>query len=211
MGPDGVPVNPWQILTGRIWTTGELSEGDVAPTLGEFRPQPAGPFLEQIEGLAQLAAAEAGLPGHYFGLRGDQVTSADAIRAMEARLVKRAERRQKSFGRSWSEVSRLIRAARQGVSAWGVEGSFTRWGNAATPTVAATADAVTKYVSAGVVPGNSRPVWDRAGFSPEEQVELARVLAEERALERQVVLAQAAQGVESDEVRVAAVANRPVT
>ena len=46
---------------------------------GLIAPQPPGPFLDQIEGLAQLAAAEAGLPSHYFGLRGDQATSADAI------------------------------------------------------------------------------------------------------------------------------------
>ena len=112
VGPDGRPLNPWQILTGRVWSTGEVGDDEREPKLGEFDPQPPGPFLDQIEGLAQLAAAEAGLPSHYFGLRGDQATSADAIRAMEARLVKRAERRQKSFGRSWSQVSRLVRAGR---------------------------------------------------------------------------------------------------
>lgn len=140
VGPDGSAVTLSQVLAGRIWTTGELREGDVPPKLGEFKPQPAGPFLEQIEGLAQLA----GLPGHYFGLPGDQATSVDAIRAMEAGLAKRAERRQKSPGRLWSEVSRLVLAARGGVSAWDVDVSFTRWGNAATPTVATTADAVVK-------------------------------------------------------------------
>ena len=195
VGPDGSRVSPWQILTGRIWTTGEVGEDGVAPKLGEFSPQPAGPFLEQIEGLAQLAAAEAGLPGHYFGLRGDQATSADAIRAMEARLVKRAERRQKSFGRAWSDVGRFVRAARGGTTFGEVELSRTRWGNAATPTVAATADAMVKYVQAGILPPNSKSVWDRAGIMPEEQREIAQKFAEQQALQRQTLLAQAAQSV----------------
>lgn len=178
VGPNGVRKSPWQVVTGRLWTTGELNEGDVPPTLGEFAPQPAGPFLEQIEGLAQLAAAEAGVPAHYFGLRGVQATSADAIRAMEARLVKKAERRMKSFGRGWSEVGRLVRAAQSGGTIFEVDSAGVRWGDPATPTVAATADAMVKYVQAGIVPGNSQPVWDRAGFTPDEQREMRNALAQ---------------------------------
>lgn len=198
VGPDGAPINPWQILTGRVWATGAVGDDEREPKLGEFSPQPPGPFLDQIEGLAQLAAAEAGLPSHYFGLRGDQATSADAIRAMEARLVKRAERRQKSFGRSWSEVSRLVRAGRQGVSTVEVEASRTRWGNPATPTVGATMDAMVKAVASGIAPGNSRVIWDRVGFTPEEQRLLEREVAAQRAAQNMQAMAQAASaGVQS--------------
>lgn len=209
VGPDGAPMSPWQVLTGRVWATGPVDDDEQEPRLGEFSPQPAGPFLQQLEGLAQLAAAEAGLPGHYFGLRGDQATSADAIRAMEARLVKRAERRQKSFGRAWSEVGRLVSAARSGVAVSDVDVSLTRWGNAATPTVAATADAVVKYVQAGVAPGNSKAVWDRAGFSPEEQKEMERKFSQQQAMQRQALLSGASSQV-ADGAAGAALANRPV-
>lgn len=64
-------------------------------------------------------------------------------------------------------------------------------------------------MQAGVAPGNSRAVWDRAGFSLEEQVEMSRVFAEQQALARQALLAKAAQPVDSDEVVAATTANRP--
>ena len=198
VGPDGAPMSPWQILTGRVWSTGPVADDEREPKLGEFSPQPAGPFLQQIEGLARLAAAEAALPSHYFGLSGEQATSADAIRAMEARLVKRAERRQKSFGRAWSEVARLARAGRDGVSYVEAELSQTRWGNPATPTVGATTDAMVKLVQAGIAPGTSRPIWDRVGFTPAEQRDMAAEVAKQQALQRQSLITQAANTVQAD-------------
>lgn len=210
VGPDGRPLNPWQILTGRVWSTGAIADDEKEPKLGEFSPQPAGPFLDQIEGLAQLAAAEAGLPSHYFGLRGDQATSADAIRAMEARLVKRAERRQKSFGRSWSEVSRMIRAQQAGTTVAEVEASRTRWGNPATPTVGATMDAMVKAVQAGLAPGNSRVIWDRVGFTPEEQRLLEREVVQQRLDTRTALISGASKNV-GDKSSASAGAGTPVT
>lgn len=214
VGPDGRPMSPWQVITGQLWTTGSVDESEREPKLGEFSPQPAGPFLEQIEGLAKLAAAEAGLPGHYFGLRGDQAASADAIRAMEARLVKRAERRQKSFGRAWAEVGRFIVAGRDGRAVSDVSPGGTRWGNPATPTVAATTDAMVKQVEAGVAPRNSRVVWDRLGYTPEEQrvmeAEVRRVEAVERSAGLAAVMAREQQERVDAAARAAAVENRPV-
>lgn len=209
VGPDGRPLNPWQILTGRVWSTGAVGDDEREPKLGEFAPQPPGPFLDQIEGLAQLAAAGAGLPSHYFGLRGDQATSADAIRAMEARLVKRAERRQKSFGRSWSEVSRLVRAGRDGLHIADVEASRTRWGNPATPTVGATMDAMVKAVQAGLAPGNSRVIWDRVGFTPEEQRLLEREVAQQR-LETRVAMVSSASRSVGDDAKALSRSGQPV-
>ena len=66
--------------------------------------------------------------------------SADAIRAGEARLVKRAERRQVSFGRAWLEVGRLALLVRDGVVPDSFSSLGTRWRDAATPTRAAAAD-----------------------------------------------------------------------
>lgn len=216
VGPNGEKKSPWQMITGRVWTTGAIEEEEKEPKLGEFSPQPAGPFLEQIEGLAQLAAAEAGLPGHYFGLRGDQATSADAIRAMEARLVKRAERRQTSFGRAWAQVGRFATAGRAGLAIDEVDLTGTRWGNPATPTVAATTDAMVKQVQAGIAPGNSRVVWDRLGYTPEEQRLMTEEVRHAEAAQRAGLLAGLAENTLSDAPAVdpvaveAAGANRPV-
>lgn len=216
VGPNGEKMSPWQMITGRVWTTGAIDEEEKEPKLGEFSPQPAGPFLEQIEGLAQLAAAEAGLPGHYFGLRGDQATSADAIRAMEARLVKRAERRQTSFGRAWAQVGRFAAAGRAGLAIDEIALTGTRWGNPATPTVAATTDAMVKQVQAGIAPGHSRVVWDRLGYTPEEQRLMTEEVRHAEAAQRAGLLAGLAENTLSDAPAVdpaaveAAGANRPV-
>lgn len=214
VSPDGAQMSPWQIVVGRMWATGTVGEDERAPELGEFKPQPAGPFLEQIEGLAQLAASEAGLPGHYFGLRGDQATSADAIRAMEARLVKRAERRQKSFGRAWGDVGRLVSAATRGTTFADASPVGVRWGDPATPTVAATTDAMVKQVQAGVAPKNSRVVWDRLGYTPEEQrvmeAEVRRGEVAERAAGLAALVAQTQAQEIPGQAREASRENRPV-
>lgn len=190
VGPNGERLNPWQIITGRVWMSPPVGEDEREPKLGQFDPTPPGPFLDQIEGLARLAAAEAGMPTHYLGLAGEQAASADAIRMLESRLVKKAERRQRSFGRSWADVGRLARALNAGVSAADVDPSKPRWGNAATPTLGATMDAMVKAVHAGLVePG--RVVWDRVGFTPEEQKQLEQALRQRQALDRAAMLSGA--------------------
>ena len=152
-----------------------------------------GPYLDQIQGLARMLAAEAAIPATYLGLNTDQAASADAIRAMEARLVKRAERRQTQFGRSWAEVGRLARAGRDGLHVADVQHSRMKWSNAATPTLAATMDAMVKAVQAGVAPPQSQAIWDRVGFTPEEQRVMKQELAAQRALDRATVVASALQ------------------
>lgn len=44
VGPNGEKMSPWQMITGRVWTTGAIDEEEKEPKLGEFSPQPAGPF-----------------------------------------------------------------------------------------------------------------------------------------------------------------------
>ena len=107
---------------------------------------------------------------------------------MEARLVKRAERRQKSFGRSWAQVAGLIIAGRDGRPVSDVAPGGTRWGNPATPTVAATTDAMVKQVQVGIAPPNSRVVWDRLGYTPEEQRIMAQEVATQRAAQRAALM-----------------------
>jgi hypothetical protein len=97
-------------------------------------------------------AALTGLPPAFLGLATAQPPSADAIRASEARLVKRAERRQRSFGESWERVMRLVLLLRDGELDPRTRSLETEWRDAATPTYAQKADAVVKLHSAGILP-----------------------------------------------------------
>lgn len=198
VGADGMPKSSWETVTGRIWAIPGAEDGDQQPKLDQFDPMSPGPYLDQIQGLARMLAAEAAIPATYLGLNTDQAASADAIRAMEARLVKRAERRQTQFGRSWAEVGRLARAGRDGLRVAEVEHSRMKWSNPATPTLAATMDAMVKAVHAGVAPPQSQAIWDRVGFTPDEQRVMKQELRQREAMQRAALIAGAAGRVMDD-------------
>lgn len=170
--PDGTVRTGWETIMGRVWAMDRDAEGNL-PEVGQFTPASPTPYLEQVRGLAQMIAAEAGIPANYLGFQTDNPASADAIRAGEARLIKRAERRQTTFGRSWLEVARLALLVRDGSVPAGFGAISPKWRDAATPTRAAATDEATKLVGAGILPADSTVTWDRIGLSPVEQRQLA--------------------------------------
>lgn len=198
VGPDGLPKTPWQTVTGRIWAIPGADDDGQQPKLDQFDPMSPGPYLDQIQGLARMLAAEAAIPATYLGLNTDQAASADAIRAMEARLVKRAERRQTQFGRSWAEVGRLARAGRDGRQVAELPFSRMKWSNPATPTLAATMDAMVKATHAGIAPPASQAVWDRVGFTPDEQRVMKQELLRRESLQRAALIAGASARAKDD-------------
>lgn len=166
---DGSTASPWSAIQGRVWAVPNDEEGK-QPSVQQFSPASPAPYLDQIKGYAQLLAAEAGIPAAYLGFQTDNPASADAIRAGEARLVKRAERRQSVFGRSWLEVARLALLVRDSdVPADFDDRISARWRDASTPTRSAAADETTKYVGAGILPADSTVTYDRMGLTPAEQ------------------------------------------
>ena len=103
---DGSVRTGWEAIMGRILALPTNEDGD-QPQVGQFPQATPAPYLEQVRGLSQLLSAEAAIPATYLGFTTDNPPSADAIRAMESRLIKRAERRQTGFGRSFLEVAAL--------------------------------------------------------------------------------------------------------
>jgi hypothetical protein len=172
VGTDGTVRTGWETVMGRVWAIGRDEEGEL-PQVGQFTPSSPAPYLEQVKGLAQLIAAEAAIPPSYLGFQTDNPASADAIQRSEARLVKRAERRQKVFGKAWLEVARLSLLVRDGRVPDGFDRVSMNWRDAATPTRSAAADEATKLVGSGVLPADSSVTWDRIGLSPAEQRQLA--------------------------------------
>ncbi|MFV8169838.1 phage portal protein [Mycolicibacterium peregrinum] len=143
--------------------------------LHEFRPAPPTPYIDQVKLYSQLLAAESGMPAPYLGFVTDNPASADSIRQQEYRLVKRAERRQVSFGLAWREVAYLSLLLRDGVvDPLAFRQIGTKWRDASTPTRAAAADEATKLIGAEVLPPDSTVTYDRIGLSPQEQQQLER-------------------------------------
>lgn len=163
------PVPGWVTAMAAMLAGDPPEPGQPSMKFGSFATNPPTPFLDQIRGLAIQLAGEAAIPPHYLGLLTDNPASAEAIKNIESRLIKRTERRQTTFGWGWREVAQLVLAA-HGLPSTGIS---CRWRPADTPTVAAEADATVKLVQAGVLPPTSSVVLDRLRFTPEEQARIA--------------------------------------
>lgn len=168
----------WSATAGRLNAIPPQQNDDGEPVevrLHEFRPAPPTPYIEQLRAYSQLLAAESGIPAPYLGFVTDNPSSADSIRQQEYRLVKRAERRQMSFGLGWLEVAMLVLLLRDGaIDQSAFRQVSTSWRDASTPTRAAAADEAAKLIGAGVLPADSPVTMDRIGLTPQEQEQLAR-------------------------------------
>ena len=185
----GNPVSPWTSIQGRLWNVPPNEEGLAEPKVMQFPAASPAPYIDQIQEYAARLAAEAGMPESYVGLHTSNPSSADAIRAGEARLVKRAERRQSVFGRAWLEVARLALLVRDGEVPDDLASRLSiRWRDAATPTRAAAADEALKLTSGDspILPPDSTVTYDRIGLTPAEQ---RQVMADKRRNAGRAVLA----------------------
>lgn len=158
----GQPLGALSSLAGRLW----VNESETVQ-FGQFPEAQLSNFHETINQLARLVSALTGLPPAFLGLATDQPPSADAIRASEARLVKRAERRQRAFGEAWERVMRLVLLVRDGSVDPRTRSLETVWRDPATPTFAQQSDAVVKLHAAGILP--TEMAWERLGFSAVER------------------------------------------
>lgn len=144
----GNKLSPMQVLMGRLLA---IPDDEKVARQFEFASAQLSNFHESINQLARLVASLSGLPPHFLGLATDNPPSADAIRSSEARLVKRAERKQRAFGGSYERAMRIVRRL-QGDDDPKWRRLETRWRDASTPTIAQTADAAVKKFAGGIVP-----------------------------------------------------------
>jgi hypothetical protein len=144
---NGNPVSPWRTVLGKL-----LTHEDKDIKVGQWPSADLGNFHNTINALAQIVAAVASLPPHYLGFTTDNPASADAIRSNEGRLVKRAERKQVSFGESHEQVMSLAERIIDGEWNASARRLETRWRDASTPTISQAADAVQKLVASKVIP-----------------------------------------------------------
>lgn len=179
----GLPIPGWKANMGALWTlerddktaTDPENKSDGMPVVGQFAANPPGPYLEQVRGLSMLVAAESGIPPSYLGFVTDNPPSADSIRALEGRLVKRAERRQAASDPSYIEMGQLAAMISNKMRKPPPREDFqTLWRDAATPTKAADADRAVKLTGAGILPAASRITYEMAGLSPKQIKQIER-------------------------------------
>lgn len=157
------------------------------PKTGQYQSAPPTPYIEELKMMAQTCAAQAGVPVSSFGFHSENPPSADAIRALESRLVKRAERRQSLFNEPLrNDLAFVIESILRGEPA---DRAFVAsldilWRDAATPTKAASVDAAGKLVSNGILDADSTVLLEMVGFTPEqvERVQMERARSVSRKL-----------------------------
>lgn len=184
--PEGNRVSPLQALMGRMLT---VPDEEKIMRQFEFASAQLSNFHDSIKQLAQLVASLAGLPPAFLGLATDQPPSADAIRASEARLVKRAERKQRAFGGAYERAMRISRLlVGDDDPKWlRLE---TIWRDASTPTVAEMADAAVKKYQGKIVP--LRQTREDLQYT---EAQISRMEAEDKATAAQNPLADIARGL----------------
>lgn len=168
----GNPQTALQAQLGRL-----LAIGDPEGKIFEFKSADLKNFHESINQLAQLVASIAGLPPDYMGLKTENPPSAEARRAGEVRLVKRAERKQVPFGGAYEDTQRLVRRFQEGDWDPELKRLETIWRDASTPTKAQTADASVKLHAERIV--STRQAQEDCGYTDAQIARMADELAKQ--------------------------------
>lgn len=172
---DGNPLPVWESYFTAISATANKDA-----KFGQFSASDLKNFHDTVRHYAEQVAAVSRMPHTYLGLTTTNPASADAIRSAEAPHVKLAERKQRAFGDGWAWVAALYERFRTGE--W-VNGNAVHvdWHDAATPTVAARADAIVK-LTGGKPVLSVEGAWDELGWSePRKRTERERIADEEAA------------------------------
>jgi hypothetical protein len=182
VGPDGKMKTKWEAYFGSVWA---LENADAKPF--QFTAADLANFDKIVTLYASQVSSVTGLPLRFFGQNTANPPSADGIRADEARVVKKAERRHRAWGGAWEEVARIIRLIQEGdiPDPWKELESI--WRNAATPTEAQTADAVVKKFQSGLLPVEA--AWEDLGYS-QTRIDQLKAMREKQLAETDVLARQ---------------------
>lgn len=172
VGADGTPKTPWETYLGRYLALTRDEDGNL-PQVGQFSAGDPSAYTRILDSLTEQMATASDLPPYRLGKTTANPASADAIRSAENGLIKKAERRQTSFSGGWEATMRLaLRVMHEGALPDEANLIETLWGSAATPTPAATTDAITKQIAAGAIPAISDVTREKLGYSVVERQRL---------------------------------------
>lgn len=195
--PDGTPASAWDTYMSKMFMIERDEEGEI-PTVGQFPASDPATYTKLIDSYTHIMSGLTSLPAEYLGMTTNgNPTSADAIRAHEARLVKRARRKQASFSDAWEEAVRLAVLIRDGGLPDKAARIETDWADPATPTMAATSQALTAQADAGMIPPRSDVTLKKAGYTAVERRQLARDWANDPAAQ---FIREAGQLVEGKDI-----------
>jgi hypothetical protein len=189
----GRPKTAWETYINKLLALERDDNGDV-PTIHQLTAYDPGVFTRVIEHHASQAAGILAAAPQDLGLytQGNP-TAPETVAANDARRDRRSRRMQSVFGVALVGVMQLeIRFENGGKLPTQFERMFVDWADPSIETPGVTADAITKFVTAGVLPPRSDVTLKRARFSAVERARIAQDWVEQ---DRQDALNQIADDV----------------
>lgn len=156
----GKLVPKWEAYFGSVWAS-----ANAEAKIGQLPSADLKNFETITNMYARIGSGLVGLPIEYFGLNTNNPPSEAGQRAGESRLIKRAERRQVSFGSSWESVQRLVLRFRDGEWDPDARRMESLWRDPGTPTQAQVTDAIVKEFQSGLTDWET--AQENLGRSPE--------------------------------------------
>lgn len=197
--PEGNQKTGWEAAMSKVWAIPPNTVGDANVQVGQFTPMSPAVYTDIIDLYARVMSSITGMPPAFLGMTTDNPASADAIRSAEARLNKRAQRRQGQFSGGWEAAIRLALAfANGGTVPDDAKQIETIWADPQTPTPVATSSAILQQVQAGVMPATSDVALEQLGYTPLERERIRNDRAQDAALS---ILAELSQSLQYKEAR----------
>lgn len=197
---DGSPKAAWQTYISHILAIENDDAGEQAK-VGQFAPYDPSVFTKVLDWFASAMGSEIDALPQDLGLytQGNP-TAADSIRFMQDNRYLKTVRKQNLFG---CALVKAMQMAMMFVNGGVLPDEFRRmevdWEDPATPTPAATTDAITKQIAAGSVPATSDVVLKRLGYSAVERARLAQDRAND---EGEQFLAELSKSIVAKEAKV---------
>ena len=180
---DGNPLPVWQSYFGAVW-----ANANAGASVGQLPSADLSNFEHVVDMYSRLASGVTGLPIEYFGLKTANAPTAEGQRAGDTRLIKKAERRQTSFGNSWEAVNALVLRFRDGEWSQDARRMETLWVDAGTPTRAQITDAIVKEYASGLTD------WETAQEDLGRSPETIKRMKERRSADMDLALGTTVQG-----------------
>lgn len=159
----GRPKEGWKHGPNQLWST-----SDTDAKWGQFDATPLSNFIDAVDMWVQHVASTSRTPHHYFFTQGD-APSGEALRAAEAGLVKKVEKKQVHFGNAWEDAIRFALEIEEGEEYTADLDIDATWKSAETRIEKDFWETLQIKSALGIP---NEVLWEEAGYSPAQVAEM---------------------------------------
>lgn len=174
MSPEQKARVGWSIMMGNInLVPPPLNPEDPPADVKQLDAKPPTPYLDQIEGYANMVSSASGLPRSYLGFVNDLAPNADSIRAEEYPMVRKITRRIGNFAHTYKQLGWLCALWRDNSApdADTMRQIRCHFADPSVPQRSATADELQKLTAADILAPNGAVTYDRLNLTDSERAQ----------------------------------------